>query len=88
MNKREATKEARKRWGKAALVEHDRFAFSDKEKTRMRERNPETWKKIAYRDKCKIGRIRGIAGLQFFEIMGSGDSWAKAMAQIERRELK
>lgn len=86
MNKAQAMKEARKRWGKAAHIKYDRLAFTEKQKERMKDRNPEMYKRVAFNHKCDVGRIQGIGGIQFFEIKGSGDTWDEAFVQFDRRQ--
>ena len=85
MNKREATKEARKRWGKNAYLKFDRFAPAKAEKARMRREDPKRWKKNCHRDKCRVGQIRGIGGVAFFEVRGCGETWDEALTDVERR---
>lgn len=35
-----------------------------------------------------VGRVGGVAGMNFFEVLGSGDTWEEAFAQADKRALQ
>lgn len=41
---------------------------------------------LAMYHRFDVGRIGGVAGFQFFEVLGSGDTWEEAFAQADTRK--
>jgi hypothetical protein len=42
----------------------------------------------AHRHRFDVGRIGGVSGFQFFEVLGSGDTWEEAFAQADQRTVQ
>ena len=40
-----------------------------------------------HRHRFDVGRIGGVAGLQFFEVLGSGDPWEEAFAKANGKSF-
>ncbi len=78
-----AVKEAHKVWPDA-IVSHDPTAPTNDEK-RKHKADTGKWHPRQYADRWSIGRLRNLMGLQFNEIMGSGDTWDEAMKRARTR---
>lgn len=92
MNKKQAETEARRRWGKIAIIKFNplgKSRLAQREEIRIfRERKAagENPKREFSDFRYSVGR--SMLGGMFFEVLGQGDSWDEAFAAVDERDRK
>ncbi len=79
MNNKQALKEAQRRWGKSAMVQHNKRALTAEQKAALPPNDVRRWHDI-----YSVGRV---AMGMFFEVCGSGDTWEGAFEKARQLYL-